>query len=188
MNRRSEQLPDLVLRNAEDGDMPEIQAIYAHHVATGLASFEEIPPGIDDMRRRRSEILARGLPYVVVETGGAVGGYAYAGPYRLRSAYRYAVEDSVYVAPHCYGRGIGRIALTEVIERCTAAGLRQMVAVIGDSGNTGSIVLHERLGFCRAGVLTAVGFKLGRWVDSVLMQRALGIGASGLPANGARGR
>jgi L-amino acid N-acyltransferase YncA len=181
MNRRGEKPPDLVLRDARDGDMPEIQAIYAHHVATGLASFEETPPDIEEMRRRRADILARGLPYVVVETGGAVGGYAYAGPYRLRSAYRFAVEDSVYVAPNSYGRGIGRIALTAVIERCTVAGLRQMVAVIGDSGNTGSIVLHERLGFRRAGVLTAVGFKLGRWVDSVLMQRALGIGESGLP-------
>ena len=188
MKRRSEEQQELVLREAQDSDLPEIQAIYAHHVATGLASFEETPPDIDELRRRRADILARGLPYVLVEVGGRVGGYAYAGPYRVRSAYRYAVEDSVYVAPNCYGRGIGRIALTAVIERCTAAGMRQMVAVIGDSGNTGSIVLHERLGFRRAGVLTAVGFKLGRWVDSVLMQRALGIGEGGLPNDSVRGR
>jgi phosphinothricin acetyltransferase len=133
------------------------------------------------MRRRRADILARGLPYVVVECGLQIGGYAYAGPYRTRSAYRFSVEDSVYVAPGLAGKGIGRLALVEIIERCTAAGLRQMVAVIGDSANTGSIILHERLGFRRAGVLTAVGFKFGRWVDSVLMQRSLGPGDENLP-------
>jgi L-amino acid N-acyltransferase YncA len=121
------------------------------------------------------------LPYVVVEIGGKIGGYAYAGPYRARPAYRYAVEDSVYVAPDCAGKGAGRLALSTVIDRCTQAGFRQMVAVIGDSGNEASIALHERLGFRRAGVLTAVGFKLGRWVDSVLMQRALGPGDKSLP-------
>jgi len=188
MNRGGEKAPELFLRDAADGDMAAIQAIYAHHVATGLASFEETPPDIDEMRRRRADILARSLPYVVVEFGGAIGGYAYAGPYRLRSAYRHSVEDSVYVAPGSYGRGIGRIALTAVIERCTAAGFRQMVAVIGDSGNMGSIVLHERLGFRRAGLLTAVGFKFGSWVDSVLMQRPLGAGDGSLPSDGAEGR
>jgi len=173
--------PALVLRDARDSDMPAIQAIYAHHVRTGLASFEETPPDVEEMRRRRADILARGLPYVVVECGTQIGGYAYAGPYRTRSAYRFSVEDSVYVAPGLTGKGIGRLALAEIIERCRAAGLRQMVAVIGDSANTGSIVLHERLGFRRAGVLTAVGFKFGRWVDSVLMQRALGPGDENLP-------
>jgi phosphinothricin acetyltransferase len=161
----------LILRDAQDNDMAAIQAIYAHHVTHGLASFEETPPDLEEMRRRRTDILAGGLPYVVVEIGGKIGGYAYAGPYRARPAYRYAVEDSVYVAPDCAGKGAGRLALSTVIERCTQAGFRQMVAVIGDSGNEASIALHERLGFRRAGVLTAVGFKLGRWVDSVLMQR-----------------
>jgi L-amino acid N-acyltransferase YncA len=171
----------LSLRDAQDGDIAAIQAIYAHHVRHGLASFEEIPPEAEEMRRRRADILARGLPYLVVETRGKIGGYAYAGPYRLRSAYRFAVEDSVYVAPDCVGLGIGRLALGTLIDRCTVAGFRQMVAVIGDSGNEASIALHERLGFRRAGVLTAVGFKLGRWVDSVLMQRPLGAGNDGLP-------
>jgi phosphinothricin acetyltransferase len=161
--------------------MAAVQAIYAHHVLTGLASFEEVPPDLEEMRRRRADILARGLPYLVVESGGRIGGYAYAGPYRQRIAYRFSVEDSVYVAPDFQGRGVGRTALSAVIERCTAAGYRQMVAVIGDSGNTGSIVLHEKLGFRRAGVLTAVGFKLGRWVDSVLMQRPLATGDKTLP-------
>jgi L-amino acid N-acyltransferase YncA len=171
----------LILRDAQESDMAAIQAIYAHHVTHGLASFEETPPDLEEMRRRRADILARGLPYVVVEIGGEVGGYAYAGPYRARPAYRYAVEDSVYVAPDCAGKGAGRLALGTVIDRCTQAGFRQMVAVIGDSGNEASIALHERLGFRRAGVLTAVGFKLGRWVDSVLMQRALGAGDGSLP-------
>ncbi|HVR65437.1 MAG TPA: GNAT family N-acetyltransferase [Verrucomicrobiae bacterium] len=173
--------PALVLRDARDGDMAAIQAIYAHHVRTGLASFEETPPDVEEMHRRRADILARGLPYVVVECSGQIGGYAYAGPYRTRSAYRFSVEDSVYVAPGLAGKGIGKLALAEIIERCTAAGLRQMVAVIGDSANTASIVLHERLGFRQTGVLTAVGFKFGRWVDSVLMQRALGPGDENLP-------
>lgn len=174
----------LFLRDAQEDDLTAIQRIYAYHVTHGLASFEETPPEVEEMRRRRADILGRGLPYVVVETGGRVGGYAYAGPYRLRSAYRYAVEDSVYVAPDCVGLGIGRLALGTVIDRCTQAGFRQMVAVIGDSGNEASIALHERLGFRRAGVLTAVGFKLGRWVDSVLMQRALGVGNDALPDSG----
>jgi phosphinothricin acetyltransferase len=171
----------LIPRDAQESDMAAIQAIYAHHVTHGLASFEETPPDLEEMRRRRADILARGLPFVVVEMGGKVGGYAYAGPYRARPAYRYAVEDSVYVAPDYAGKGAGRLALSTVIDRCTQAGFRQMVAVIGDSGNEASIALHERLGFRRAGVLTAVGFKLGRWVDSVLMQRALGAGDGSLP-------
>jgi phosphinothricin acetyltransferase len=128
--------PALVLRDARDEDMPAIQAIYAHHVRTGLASFEETPPDLAEMQRRRADILARGLPYVVVECGGGIGGYAYAGPYRTRSAYRFSVEDSVYVAPDMVGKGIGRLALAEIIDRCAEAGLRQMVAVIGDSANS----------------------------------------------------
>jgi L-amino acid N-acyltransferase YncA len=178
----------LILRDAQEDDMAAVQAIYAHHVAHGLASFEETPPDLEEMRRRRADILTRGLPYVVVEIGGKIGGYAYAGPYRLRPAYRYAVEDSVYVAPDCVGKGAGRLALGTIIDRCTQAGFRQMVAVIGDSGNEPSIALHERLGFHRAGLLTAVGFKFGRWLDSVLMQRALGDGGSSLPAPSATAR
>lgn len=173
--------PDMVVRDATRSDVPTIQAIYAHHVLHGAASFEEVPPDEAEMNRRREEILARGLPYLVAEHAGVVRGFAYAGPFRPRSAYRYTVEDSVYVAPDAVGQGFGRAALTEVIKRCTALGLRQMVAVIGDSGNHASIRLHESLGFQRAALLRSVGFKLGRWVDSVIMQRALGEGDSTLP-------
>ncbi len=154
--------------------MPAVHAIYAHHVLHGLASFEEVPPDEAELDRRRADIVARGLPYLVAVFDGRVRGYAYAGPYRPRSAYRFSVEDSVYVAPDAAGRGVGRALLGEVIRHCAALGMRQMVAVIGDSGNGASIRLHEALGFRRAGELRSIGFKLGRWVDSVLMQLELG--------------
>jgi phosphinothricin acetyltransferase len=173
--------PNLVVRDSAAADLPTIQRIYAHHVRHGFASFEEVPPDIAELGRRREDILARGLPHLVVERDGEVRAFAYAGPYRLRTAYRYTVEDSVYVAPDAIGQGLGRAALTEVIRRATALGMRQMVAVIGDSGNSASIRLHEALGFRRAAVLQAIGFKLGRWVDSVIMQRSLGPGDSQLP-------
>ena len=169
------------IRNSRPDDLPRIQAIYTHHVLTGTASFEEVPPGLDELARRRDDVLARGMPYVVAEMDGRVIGYAYAGPYRLRTAYRYSVEDSIYLDPDCMGRGAGRALLATVIERCTAAGCRQMIAVIGDSGNAASIGLHRSLGFDSAGLLKAVGFKFGRWVDSVLMQRQLGHGEATLP-------
>ncbi len=182
MRKRAAAAPAFPVRDAEDGDMPAIAAIYAHHVRFGLGSFEEEPPGVEELRRRRGEVLARGLPYLVAAApDGAVLGYAYAAPYRLRSAYRYSVEDSIYVAPDALRRGIGRALLAALIERCAVLGLRQMVAVIGDSGNIASIRLHERLGFRRVGVLSAIGFKHGSWVDAVLMQRALGRGATDLP-------
>ena len=169
------------LRPATPEDIGEIHAIYAHHVLEGLASFEEEPPSEAELRRRYDEVTGRGLPYLVADFGGLVAGYAYCTLYRTRSAYRYALEDSVYVRPDAQGRGIGKTLLGELIRRCSAAGLRQMVAVIGDSHNAGSIGLHEALGFRRVGTLTSVGFKLGRWVDTVLMQRALGSGDSALP-------
>ncbi len=175
--------PHLLVRDAGAADVPAIAAIYAHHVRHGLASFEETPPDAAEIGRRLSEIRARGLPYLVVELDGALRGFAYAGPYRTRSAYRYSVEDSVYVAPGAVGSGIGRAALAEVIERSTALGMRQMIAVIGDSGNSASIRLHEALGFRRSGLLQSAGFKLGRWVDSVIMQRCLGVGDSMLPVD-----
>lgn len=171
-----------LIRAARTEDIPAITAIYAHHVLNGAASFEEVPPDAAEMSRRRQAVLARGLPYLVAEEEGAVQGYAYAGPYRLRTAYRFTVEDSIYVAPGRAGRGIGRALLTRVIEACTEAGMRQMIAVIGDSGNVGSLRLHDSLGFEPVGVLKASGFKFGRWVDSVLMQRALGEGAKTPPA------
>jgi phosphinothricin acetyltransferase len=169
------------VRPAVPGDLPAITAIYAHHVRTGIASFEEIPPDAAEMARRHAEIVGGGFPYVVAEVDGAVAGYAYASLYRARSAYRFAVEDSVYVADGRHGLGLGRALLTRVIDDATALGKRQMVAVIGDSGNAASIGLHRACGFAMIGTLPAIGFKFGRWVDSVFMQRALGPGDATLP-------
>lgn len=164
------------LREAQPADLAAVRRIYAHHVLNGLASFELEPPDEAEMRRRREAVAERGLPFLVAELRGEVRGFAYAGPYRARPAYRFTVEDSVYVAPDALGHGLGRALLGELIRRCGALGFRQMVAVIGDSGNRASIRLHEALGFSHAGLLRSVGFKFGRWVDSVLMQRGLGEG------------
>jgi len=161
------------IRDSRDPDMVGIQAIYAFHVLHGLASFEEDPPSVEELSRRRVDILDRGLPYLIAEMDREVIGYSYAAPYRSRAAYRFTAENSVYVDHRLRGRGIGRALLCALISRCREAGCHQMVAVIGDSANTASIALHERLGFLRVGTLHAVGFKFGRWVDSVLMQRAL---------------
>jgi L-amino acid N-acyltransferase YncA len=169
------------LRDSAPNDAEAIAAIYAHHVRFGLGTFEEMPPSVEEIRQRRESILALGLPFLVAVAGDRVIGYAYAGPYRMRSAYRYTLEDSVYVAPDATGHGIGRTLLARLVERCDALGYRQMVAVIGDSGNQASIRLHAALGFARVGIQPAVGFKHGRWVDSVLMQRTLGSGAATLP-------
>ncbi|MGQ0665007.1 MAG: GNAT family N-acetyltransferase [Pseudomonadota bacterium] len=173
--------PAVAVRDSTAADLPEIQAIYAHHVEIGLGSFEEVAPDVAAMMRRREDLLRRGLPYLVAAGADAVLGYAYAGPYRTRSAYRYTVEDSVYVGPWAQGRRIGRLLLAELIARCSSLGYRQMVAVIGDSANLSSIRLHARQGFAEVGRLPAVGFKFGRWVDSIVMQRALGEGAATLP-------
>lgn len=171
----------VLVRDAGDSDLAAIHAIYTHHVSTGLGSFEETPPDLAEMARRRAEVLSRRLPYLAAEIDGRLVGYAYAGPYRPRSAYRFSVEDSVYVAPDIHRRGVARALLAELIERCTALGYRQMIAVIGDSANRGSIGLHASMGFRETGRLHAIGFKLGRWVDSVLMQRTLGPGDSSQP-------
>ena len=177
------------IRDSDEADIAAIAVIYAHHVRTGFGSFEEVPPSADELAHRRAEVLARGLPYLVASdpSGADILGYAYASPYRTRSAYRFSVEDSIYVAAGAERRGIGRALLSHIIERCTASGYRQMVAVIGDTGNAGSIGLHAQLGFRHVGTLPAIGFKHGRWIDSVLMQRALGTGSSRLPpADGSR--
>ena len=168
--------PSILVRPSTPDDLPTIQAIYAHHVTHGFGSFEEVPPDVQEMAARRLAIVERGLPHLVAETDGRVLGYAYAGPYRPRPAYRYTVENSVYVAPEAIRHGVGRALLTTLIEVCEAGPWRQMIAVIGDRGNTASIALHAALGFHEAGHLKAVGFKLGRWVDVVIMQRALGAG------------
>lgn len=161
------------LRTAVTTDVAAIRAIYGHHVLHGLGTFETDPPDADEMRSRHAQIIAAGFPYLVAVDGGKVIGYAYANYFRTRAAYRYAVEDSVYVAPEAIGRGVGKALLNEVIARCAAQGLRQMLALIGDSGNAGSIAVHRTCGFEHAGVLTAVGRKFDRWVDVVIMQRAL---------------
>lgn len=172
---------EVLVRDARDGDMGAVQEIYAHHVLNGFGSFEETAPDASELARRRAAFVERGLPYLVAEIDGLVCGFAYCAPYRTRSAYRYTVEDSVYVGPEWLGRGAGRALLAALIERCTALGYRQMVAVIGDSANLASIGLHERLGFRKAGTLRAVGRKFDRWLDTVVMQRTLGDGESSPP-------
>ncbi|CAH1657206.1 Phosphinothricin N-acetyltransferase [Hyphomicrobiales bacterium] len=170
-----------IVREAAEADMATVQAIYEHHVLKGLATFEEVPPDVAEMERRRQEVLKLGLPYLVADIAGEVVGYSYATTYRSRAAYRFTIEDSIYVADGLAGRGIGRALLRELITRCEAGPWRQMLAVIGDSGNAGSVGLHGSLGFTLIGTLPAVGFKFGGWVDTVLMQRALGEGQTTLP-------
>ena len=162
-----------LVRPSTDSDLDAIARIYAHHVLHGSATFELDPPTRDEMATRRAAILSQGLPYLVAEHEDAVVGYAYASAYRPRPAYRFTVEDSIYIDAHHAGRGCGRALLGALIEHCERGDWRQMIAVIGDSGNQASIGLHERFGFRLAGTLHAVGFKFGRWVDTVLMQRAL---------------
>jgi L-amino acid N-acyltransferase YncA len=166
----------VVVRDARPAELAAVQAIYAHHVLQGLASFEERAPDVDEMRRRFDDISARGLPYLVGCIGEAIAGYGYCAPYRARSAYRYVLEDSVYVDPAYQRRGVGRALLAALIERCTALGYRQLIAVIGDSAHAPSIGVHADAGFLRVGTLRSVGFKFGRWVDTVIMQRPLGVG------------
>jgi phosphinothricin acetyltransferase len=167
-----------------DADIAAIQAIYAHHVLYGLATFEEVPPTVDEIAVRRAAVRAIGLPYLVAEADGAIVGYCYATAYRPRRAYRYTIEDSVYVADGLAGRGIGAALLAALLARCEAGPWRQMIAIIGNSGNAGSIALHRRFGFEPVGTLRAAGFKLGRWVDTVVMQRALGPGDATPPSDG----
>jgi L-amino acid N-acyltransferase YncA len=171
----------VILREATADDAPGVAQIYAHHVLNGFGTFEETPPSAQEMALRLAEVRARGLPWLVAEEGGALLGYAYASPFRLRSAYRFTLEDSVYVAPESQGRGVGRALLAELIARCEALGVRQMLAVIGDSANTPSIALHRAAGFEMSGTAHAVGYKAGRWVDIVSMQRPLGPGSSEPP-------
>ena len=175
--------PNVTIRDARPDDLPRIREIYAHHVLHGLASFEETPPDLAEMTGRFEATLARGMPYLAAADTNAqdVLGYAYVGPYRPRPAYRFTVENSVYVAPGLEGGGVGRALLVTLIERCTALGLRQMIAVVGDSGHLPSIAFHESLGFTRIGTLRAIGFKFERWVDSVILQRPLGGGGETPP-------
>jgi len=168
----------MLIRPAALQDLPAVQSIYAHHVLHGLASFEEEAPPLEEMRRRYEDVTRQGLPYLVAEERGEVLGYGYCTLYRTRSAYRHTLEDSIYVKEGKQGKGVGKAVLTELILRCTALNYRQIIAVIGDSANLASIRLHKKFGFTRVGMLPAVGFKFGRWVDSVLMQRDVGGGQS----------
>lgn len=161
------------VRPARDADISAIRAIYAHHVLEGTGSFEEAAPDTDEMTTRFRSVVGNGLPYLVAANGETVLGFAYAAPFRPRSAYRFTVENSVYVHPAVIGQGIGRTLLAELIERCAAQGYREMVAVIGDAGNRRSIALHAALGFQQAGTLQGVGRKFSRWLDVVFMQRRL---------------
>lgn len=172
----------LQVRDATREDVATIHAIYAQYVLHGISTFEEIPPSPEEMARRRDAVLESGLPYLVAEIDGKVVGYCYATAYRPRPAYRYTIEDSVYVADGMGGKGVGSALLRELISRCEKGPWRQMVAVVGNSANTGSIALHRNCGFHHVGTLAAVGFKLGRWVDTVLMQRALNGGSDTLPS------
>lgn len=170
--------PALILRPSTPADLPAITAIYAEAVLNGTGTFELDPPDQAEMVRRRDDVLSKGLPWLVAERGQQVLGYAYANTFRPRKAYRFCLEDSIYLHPDARGQGLGRLLLTELIGRCEAAGARQMLAVIGDAANTGSIGVHAALGFEHTGVLKASGWKFGRWLDVVLMQRALGAGDS----------
>ena len=169
-------MADVSIRNARPGDIAAITGIYAHAVTHGTASFELEAPDEGEMARRQSALLARRFPYIVAELNGAIAGYAYAGPYRDRRAYDWCIEDSIYIAPELHRRGIGRLLLMRLIAESEALGFRQMIGVIGDSANTASVAVHAACGFRLIGAFQSIGFKHGRWLDTVLMQRALGSG------------
>ena len=172
----------VAIRDLRPEDLPAVTQIYAHYVEQGTGTFEETAPSLAEMSERCEQIRAKGLPWLVAEADGAVIGYAYAGQFHRRSAYRFTLEDSVYIDPAHHRRGAGRVLLAELLRRCEALGYRQMIALIGDSANYGSIGLHRALGFQLVGTYKTVGIKFGRWLDVVLMQRALGAGAATVPA------
>jgi L-amino acid N-acyltransferase YncA len=171
----------VIIRPAAARDITAITRIYADAVLHGTASFEIEPPDETEMARRQAALLTSGYPYFAAEIDGVIAGYAYAGPYRTRPAYRWSMEDSIYVAADQHRKGIGGLLLNALVEESTRRGFRQMIAVIGDSAQIGSIALHERAGFSHIGTLRSVGFKHGQWLDTVLMQRALGKGDTAAP-------
>lgn len=166
------------IRTCQPDDLAAVTRIYAHAVQNGTGTFELDAPSLEEMQRRHADVRAKGLPWLVAEQGGQVLGYAYANAFRPRPAYRFFLEDSIYLAPEAQGQGLGRLLLAELIARCTALGARQLLAVIGDSKNEASIGVHRACGFEHTGVLKDSGWKFGRWLDVVLMQRALGPGGS----------
>ena len=171
----------VLIRPASAADMAEITRIYAFAVEHGTATFEIDPPDEAEMARRHAALAGDGYPYLVAERGGSIAGYAYAGMYRARPAYRWSVEDSIYIAPEFHRQGIGSALLTRLVAESEARSFRQMIAVIGDSAQAPSIAVHARAGFAHIGILRAVGFKHGRWLDTVLMQRPLGNGDTAPP-------
>src|SRR3954468_2697819 len=174
-------MPEPDIRPATEADLPPVTEIYAHAVLHGTATFELIAPDLAEMTRRLRSLTDGGFPYLVATLDDDVGGYAYAGPYRPRPAYRFTVENSIYLDPAIHRRGLGLVLLRRLIEECEQRGYRQMIAVIGDSANAGSVGVHARCGFQMIGTHPNVGFKFGRWLDAVMMQRALGDGAATLP-------
>jgi phosphinothricin acetyltransferase len=167
-----------LIRPSNDHDLPAITAIYQHHVLTGTGTFEITPPGLEDMRLRRADVLSKGLPYLVLENEGQVLGFCYCNWFKPRPAYRFSAEDSIYLDPKAAGRGLGRLLLEELVASAQRAGIRKLIAVIGDSQNHASIGLHTALGFQHVGVLSDCGWKFDRWLDVVLMERAVGPGSS----------
>lgn len=174
----------LSTRPSTEADLPAITAIYGWNVMHGTGTFELEAPDLDEMRRRRDDVLSKGLPWLVLVEAGRVVGYAYANHFRPRRAYRFCVEDSVYLAADAVGLGGGKLLLAELLSRCEAAGSRQMLAIIGDSTNLGSIGVHRSLGFAHVGVMQAAGWKFERWLDVVVMQKQIGPGNSTAPAFG----
>ena len=177
--------PALLIRPSTPADLAAITAIYAWNVLNGTGTFELDAPDETEMARRRDDVLSKGLPWLVVQRDGVVLGYAYANHFRPRKAYRFCLEDSVYLAPEAKGQGLGKLLLAELLGRCEAAGVRQMLAVIGDSANLGSIGVHRTLGFEHVGVMQAAGWKFDQWRDVVIMQKALGLGQTTAPKDGA---
>ena len=169
------------IRPSRDDDIDAITLIYAHHVLHGTGTFEVDPPSVQDMRARRAEVLARGLPWLVAESDNQVSGFAYCNWFKPRPASRFSAEDSIYLAPHANGQGLGRALLAELTTQAERAGVRKLIAVIGDSRNTGSIGVHRALGFQHVGVLASCGWKFDRWLDVVLMERSLGLGDTTSP-------
>lgn len=169
-------MSELLIRPSVDADLDAVAAIYAWHVGNGTGTFEIDAPDRAEIARRRTDVAAKGLPWLVLERRGRVEGYAYATTFRPRPAYRFCVEDSLYLAPDAAGLGYGRLLLAELLARCEAAGARQMLAVIGDSRNAGSIGVHRSLGFGHVGTIKAAGRKFDRWLDVVIMQKSLGFG------------
>lgn len=164
------------IRPSRDEDIPAITAIYGHHVLHGTGTFETEPPSVADMRMRRADVLSKGLPYLVAEQDGKIAGFAYGNWFKPRPAYRYSVEDSIYLAPDLHGQGLGRALLAELLARCEAVGIRKVMAIVGDSANARSIGVHRALGFTQVGTIDACGWKFGAWRDIVIMQKTLGLG------------